>query len=385
MSTVSQAHSNSEWKTNGKKKCNKIVSEETYFLLELLNKSACLRCMNKSCKIDTQHGIPFPDKICTFVQNPIYINGLGKIIEDSKLNFNGKKPFYTVCNYVHKNCKNCEEGRIKYISFNNEKIILCHPILENIRNKVTIGVHIDIKLILKGSKYEVFPIPVPIQFKMENPVNYYEEEELPVIKNSDSYNLNNWPSLNNSEISEDTKVKSIQKDFSKIKVLINNGSSSGSSSASSSASNEALNDALNNTSNDELVYRLRENLNNCEKSHNTPYQETKIYHDMYDEICYLSNENNLMLEEIDRLNNLIEKTVKTENEAYLINHNRSLMKEINKLKHSNKVLEQNEERDRFIIKNNHRYNEILDTLQNLNTRVSDQFFNTHYSEYIRLV
>ena len=139
-------------KSNQKK--NKIIKEEEYILSDILFNGGCMRCMNKSCTINENHGIYFPEKLTTFVQNPTYINGIEKSIQNAKLDFNGKKPFYTTCNYANKKCRNCEEGRIKYIDFNNEKIALCYPSLDAIRYKVTVGLHIDIKLILKGPQYQ---------------------------------------------------------------------------------------------------------------------------------------------------------------------------------------------------------------------------------------
>ena len=148
-----------------------------------------MRCMNKSCTINENHGIYFPEKLTTFVQNPTYINGIEKSIQNAKLDFNGKKPFYTTCNYANKKCRNCEEGRIKYIDFNNEKIALCYPSLDAIRYKVTVGLHIDIKLILKGTKYEVSTIPINIIIenkKIQEPV---------INKKADLNAEENWPSL----------------------------------------------------------------------------------------------------------------------------------------------------------------------------------------------
>ena len=147
-------------KNNHKK--NKNIKEEEHLLSNILFNGGCMRCMNKSCTINENHGIFFPEKISVFVQNPTYINGIEKSIQNEKLDFNGKKPFFTTCNYTNRNCRNCEEGRIKYITFNNEKIALCYPSLEAIRFKVTVGLHIDIKLILKGAKYDVSAIPLCI-------------------------------------------------------------------------------------------------------------------------------------------------------------------------------------------------------------------------------
>jgi hypothetical protein len=65
-------------------KSKKSYVEETFFLLNLLNNNACIRCINKSCKINEKHGIDFPEKMSTFVKNPCYITEIGKVINLSK-------------------------------------------------------------------------------------------------------------------------------------------------------------------------------------------------------------------------------------------------------------------------------------------------------------
>lgn len=143
-----------------KKEYKKKYSEETFFLSEILSNGGCMSCINNRCDISEEHGSFFPDKLCTFVKNPTYIDEIKKSIDLAKLNFDNKKPYFKVCNYVKSNCRNCDEGRITYIKVNNKNVALCYPIFNKIKHTVTIGVHIDIKLVLKGNKYTVSCLPI---------------------------------------------------------------------------------------------------------------------------------------------------------------------------------------------------------------------------------
>ena len=96
--------SSSNWNIVKSNKQN-TTNTETYFLLDILDNGGCMRCMNKTCKNTDRHGIHFPEKICTFIQNPTYINGISHAIKEAKLNFNNKTPFYTTCNYINGNCR----------------------------------------------------------------------------------------------------------------------------------------------------------------------------------------------------------------------------------------------------------------------------------------
>jgi len=149
----------SDWITP-KKEYKKKNSEETFYLSEILSNGGCMRCINDRCDFSREHGSFFPDKLCTFVKNPTYIEEIKKSINSAKLNFDNKKTYFSVCNYVNSNCRNCEEGRITYIKVNNKDVALCHPILNKNKQKITIGIHIDIKLILNGNRYIVSSIPI---------------------------------------------------------------------------------------------------------------------------------------------------------------------------------------------------------------------------------
>ena len=340
---------NDEWKPTKQKKkdkkknLNENIHEEIFFLSNLLCEGACLRCMNKSCKINHDHGIPYPEKMGVFVQNPSYISGMDKVFNEADIDFNGKKPFYTICNYINGNCRNCQEGRIKYIKYNDESIALCYPILENIRNKVTIGVHVDIKLIMKGNKFDSSIVPVEIVFEEDSFDNF----------DSDRYNNENlvdeWPILNESKKNFENKNENESK---------------------KNFENSFLN-ALKLNSNDNKINHYedkriddydydKENINFENNNYDYCYEKEYQYK--------LEEQNHFLEEEVLRLNKMIDS---------LHEKKFSLEKKISSL-------EKKIEYDKIIFKYGEKYDEILYNLNTLNNRISDQFFEQNYSDYIIL-
>lgn len=326
-------------KKDKKKNLNENIHEEIFFLSNLLCEGACLRCMNKSCKINHDHGIPYPEKIGVFVQNPSYISGMDKVFNEADIDFNGKKPFYTICNYINGNCRNCQEGRIKYIKYNDENIALCYPILENIRNKVTIGVHADIKLIMKGNKFDSSIVPVEIVFEEDSFDNF----------DSDRYNNENlvdeWPILNESKKNfENDNKKNFENSF--LNALKLN-------------SNDEKNEYNEDKRIDDYHYD-KENINFENNNYDYCYEKEYQYK--------LEEQNHFLEEEVLRLNKMIDS---------LHEKNFSLEKKISSL-------EKKIEYDKIIFKYGEKYDEILYNLNTLNNRISNQFFEQNYSDYIIL-
>lgn len=322
----------------------KEIKEEIYYLSDLIFNGGCIRCINKTCKIKEQHGIPFPEVICNFIKCPSYINGIKKSIDDAKLDFNDKKPFFTTCNYAFGVCKNCNEGRIKCIEFNNLKIALCYPNLESILHKVTVGMHIDVKLILKGKKYEVYAHPVEINFIDEDEdymTDIYDEiydkpiiDEWPSLNNTDSTNnVNNV--VNNVVNSVKNEVKIL--DFSKFKKI------------------------KENVIENEFCERVNKQ-NNIDIPFEKEYKEDILKETQLEDIHYDF--------EFKRLNTFL----MDENEDLKI-ENENLLNRIFNLEKENK-------RQMFIIKNSSKYEEIFNNTLILNTRVTEQFLENNYSEYI---
>jgi len=311
----------------------KEIKEEIYYLSDLIFNGGCIRCINKTCKINEEHGIPFPEIICNFIKCPSYISGIKKSIDDAKLDFKDKKPFLTTCNYTFGICKNCNEGRIKYIEYNNLKIALCYPNLETILHKVTVGMHIDVKLILKGKKYELYAHPVEINF-IDDDEDYISDiyDELP---NKNLIDI--WPSLNNTNNTNNVKNEVKILDFSKFKK--NN--------------HEYITE---NVIQNEFCEKINE------KNNIDIFFEKKYKDDIIEDIHHnfeFKKLNTLLMDEIEDL--------KIENDN-LLNQISNLEKENN--------------RQIFIIKNTNKYEEIFNNMMILNTRVTDEFLQNNYSEYI---
>ena len=139
------------------------TKEQTYFLSKLLNQGGCLSCLNKRCLIKEQHGIPFPDKFCNYIKYPTNVSDIKNSIEKENIDLEGKTPIYTICNYINKVCKNCEEGRYKRIKLNNKNFVICFSLTK--KDKITFGIHIDLKLVLKGTQFDVIAMPYDMKIK----------------------------------------------------------------------------------------------------------------------------------------------------------------------------------------------------------------------------
>jgi hypothetical protein len=65
--------STANWNTVEIKPKKEKLKEDVYFLSELIHNGACTRCLANNCNYSEQHGIPLPEKIKTFVRNPLFI------------------------------------------------------------------------------------------------------------------------------------------------------------------------------------------------------------------------------------------------------------------------------------------------------------------------
>ena len=330
--------------------------EESFYLLNSLKDNACIYCINKSCKIAEKHSIDFPYMISKFVQNPTYIPEIKKVIDLAQLDFNGKKIFYSVCNFVHKKCRNCDDGRIKYINFGDKQIILCYPILNDAKNSIKIGLHIDIKLVVKGKKHEAFAIPLEVKFEntIYDEYNEYNEEFQKTNDNividtmlsptltDVSYNTpfsdvsyseplkNEWPLLSPEKKSNTSPVV---KDYSQLKKIIMNDEKSKYNDENHKYNNE------NHTYNDEKYKKIDKIEDNKDNKEN-----------------------------IENLK--------------LIKKNNTLENEIILLKLENKKLKETVENCHNVMKNNKIYDEILYNINEINNKVTEDFLSTNYSEYL---
>jgi len=339
-----------EWKdvnVSKKKVPPKVFTEEIYILTNMLRNGACIRCINRSCKNNEPHGEQFPDRISNFVHNPLHINGLNQYFIDANLDFNGKQPFYTICNYLMGKCKNCEDGRIKYVDFNNEKLAVCYPSLDRDNNKITVGMHIDIKLILKGKKYEVSALPFEL---IINKKELYLNEDMISIKDE-------WPSLDVDQHKR-KRITSPVMSFAHIKNSLKND-------------NIIINEEKNiNKSDSTHFYPIQEKKNNKSENDNINNyidDQIRIYknkeYDLLDELDYIKNKYDNLLDELD----------------FIKNENSNIRFENFELK--NKLDDSRRSSSKNLVHNNEKYDEIIYNIDNINTRVTNQFLKTEYSEY----
>jgi len=319
--------SKNEWSQQSKKK----VKEETFLLSELINKNGCCTwCMINKCKNFEEHGADFPLKMTDFILKPFYIKEISELIKKNDLGFNDTTLFFTTCIYGINNgrCKNCHEGRFKYIDFNGTNIRLCFPPLEN-KNKITIGIHdFDIKLILKGNHFDVSAFPIKYKDEVEEET-FDEEEEIFVTEKIDSYD-DLYPDMESP--APTTKNNAVKKmDYSSIILKTN----------------------LENKIEDPIIE---------EKSVIDEIADLKIEKSLYESLYEENKENLSKLEKLSINIFILEKKIK-------------------ELEMTNLELKNQNAKEMHIIKHKHKYDEILHNLKNLNA-ISEQFVNANYSEYL---
>lgn len=171
-------------------------NENIYILSELIDNGACLRCLSNNCHITEKHGIFIPDKIKIFNKKPEYISEIkkvidkdGNILKDIEGLNETMSPIFTTCGFAHskKGCRNCIEGRMKKLSLNNDLLTICYSQMKPGMSKITFGLHIDIKLILKDKNYQVSAIPVNIILPSkagESSIRMNDVENFPILENT---------------------------------------------------------------------------------------------------------------------------------------------------------------------------------------------------------
>ena len=286
-----------------KKEYKKKNSEETFYLSEILLNGGCMRCINDRCDFSREHGSFFPDKLCTFVKNPTYIEEIKKSIDSAKLNFDNKKAYFSVCNYVNSNCRNCEEGRITYIKVNNKDVALCYPIFNKNKQKITIGVHIDIKLILKGNRYIVSSIPINMdRYKKIDIVPQVKDKSIDTVSQVKDKLIDTVPHIEDKSIDllaekweKITDSKQVEYteplNYLKIKDSFKNSSMIFQEKVKSENPVEKIKTKVsllkNNTSNKDLNYET-EYLDNGNRFLEDSYIENIFNYNNIDEINYLN-------------------------------------------------------------------------------------------------
>lgn len=186
-------------------------SQQVYFLSDFLANGSCIMCMTGRCNRKESHGEPFPQQFCQFIQNPTKIRVVDDSIKKAKLDFGNKKAFFTTCNYVNGNCRNCESGRTKMITINNQKITICYPDSTKIKHQMPVGLHCDFKLVLKGNNFDISILPFQQKkIQREEPVTKI------VVQDTTSLTEQNFPTLSGN-VSNTSNTSSNMLDFKQIK------------------------------------------------------------------------------------------------------------------------------------------------------------------------
>jgi len=162
-----------------------------YRLSEFQNEGGCLRCVTKTCNITGKHGISYPEEFAFYVKNPTKIGNVASAIFNASLDFNKKTPLYAICNYNSGKCKNCENGRIKYVKIDDYDIPFCYPDLLKVRNKATIGIHADVKVTKKGQNCEAFIYPIQQIQQLQNNDQSYDTYSIGSNSYIKDININN--------------------------------------------------------------------------------------------------------------------------------------------------------------------------------------------------
>jgi hypothetical protein len=301
-------------------------NENIYILSDLINCGACLRCLSSNCHMTEKHGVFIPDKIKIFIKNPLYINEIKKMIDKEKNimcgieTCNDLVPIFTTCGFTHskKGCRNCIDGRMKQIRLNDEELTICYSIVKPNMTKITFGLHIDIKLILKDKNYQVSAIPVNILLPesnlVESSVKMNTECDFPSLGQSNDKKLNIL--LNSKSTVWDNKLKITPE------IISVDESSTSQYPNDISTSNKKVpvieSDHFNNTNlillkeNDELkieIDELRIKIRNLEK------KNKKDEHAIQN-----ANKFEEIINNIDILNIVSKQVLETHYSEYLLNH-----------------------------------------------------------------
>lgn len=149
-------------------------AEKSYLLTDILKNGGCVYCINKNCKIKEQHGLSFPSQFCNYVKNPTYIEDVQKSIANTELFFYGKKPFFVICKFLTSDCPNCRDLRLQFVDFNGSSFAVCCGKPSD-SDTITVGVHVDLKLILNQNRFRIMAIPLEINY--DKLVKDFEEKQ----------------------------------------------------------------------------------------------------------------------------------------------------------------------------------------------------------------
>jgi hypothetical protein len=217
---------------------------------------------------------------------------------------------------------------MKKIFLNDEELTICYSIVKPNMTKITFGLHIDIKLILKDKNYQVSAIPVniilPESILIDDSIKMNTENDFPTLS------LINDKKMNILENSKSTVWNN------KLKIIP-----------------EIISFDENINPNVHLLSPLtRDSDKNISVSVKRSESGTVI------ESEHFNNTNLILLKENDELK-----------------------MEIDELRRKIRNLEKKNKKDEHAIQNANKFEEIINNIDILNI-VSKQVLETHYSEYL---
>ena len=200
---------------------------EEAFLSTYINSGCCFFCMIKRCTKIHQNNTPFPDALPYFLERPMRINLLNSVIQNQNLGFGETQEYnINICTYIYayNNCKNCEEGRFKFVEINGKQIKFCYPEINKNHNKLPIWLHIDLKFSINSNNriniLEIMPLNEELltnnnknnKNKNEKYIKYnnndkFNNDSNSVVSDMSFDNFNNYPKMMHENIENNKHIE----------------------------------------------------------------------------------------------------------------------------------------------------------------------------------
>ena len=381
-------------KKNNSNNSTNIKNEEheEAFLSTYINNGCCFFCMIKRCTKTHQNNTPFPDALPYFLERPMRINLLNSVIQNQNFGFGETQEYnINICTYIYayNNCKNCEEGRFKFVEINGKQIKFCYPEINKNHNKLPIWLHIDLKFSINSNNriniLEILPLNEEIltnknnknnkndKYMKSNTNDKYNNDTNSVISDMSFDNFNNYPKMihenieNNKHI-ENNKNNKNNKNFN-YSVISKKYHSQEEVQMKESCKDENVITNTSNTSNSSektvLVEEKKADIIDYSKE-NFVFLQQSYDKDIKQYIADLDNKNG-------KLNN--------ENTYLLINQN-DLNNKIKILERKNDVLQK--EHNELSVKVEERLKEInqaFNNIENLGNKVVETYRESNFDKY----
>jgi len=397
---------------NKKSPQKKDFQEKTYYLSKIVEDGGCIHCLNNSCRNRSNHGIEFPEKLTCFVKNPTFIPEVASAIQNEKLNFDDIPFNVTTCTYIHTgNCKNCNEGRYKTFDMNGSEIGVCFPDFDETKTKIIVGVHMDIKIIMRGKHYAVSALPILKKTKVIKQkkelvssaiIRQESENDASSLNETNEQNENVEDTFDFSSvlnIYEKSKQKRHEEYGNRISRI--NSSESIVSYVTQELSLASMDEfpSLGNTPCQSPLVVLensptKKNFADIIKSAKNEEKERKILsldtsiHSRSTTPRFTPISDDKRETTVSPLPERVFTPIASddaESQNIILKQRLEVLRKENaKLKEENQVLEMTNKRNMYVIENELKIGEFLKNRNLLNNTVIEQFFNTHYADYIVL-